>query len=75
MEINDIKKIVSIFLKINPDLINDDTIIDKTAIQGSILFHRMISRINNLYNTDISDTSDVKTFNDLTNLIKYKIGE
>ena len=66
MEINNIKKIVSVFLRTNPESIEDDTIIDNTVIQGSILIHRMISRINDLYDIEIDDYSNLKTF--LTNL-------
>ena len=75
MEIYNIKKIVAVFLKVNPESIEDDTVIDNSAIQGSILIHRMISRINNLYDIQIDDHSNLKTFLDLINLVKTKINK
>tara|TARA_Y100001935_G_C17142386_1_gene426247 strand:- start:237 stop:461 length:225 start_codon:yes stop_codon:yes gene_type:complete len=71
--INALKEIISIFLKVNPDKIDDKTIIDTTAIEGSVLFHRMISRVNRLYSIEIEDYSEIHTFEDLKNIIEKEI--
>lgn len=62
---NELKSILAKFLKINKDQINDGTAIDSSVIQGSVLFHRMISRINDLYNIEILNYSLIKTYKDL----------
>ncbi len=67
-----IKKIVSVFLKTQPDKIMNDTIIDTSVIQGSVLFHRMIARINDNLNIEIENYDKIHTFQDLLNQIKLK---
>ena len=62
---NEIKLIISKFLKINESEINDETIIDSSVVKGSVLFHRMISRINDLFNVEITNYSSIKTYKDL----------
>ena len=62
---DELKTIIAKFLKIDRDEINNDTIIDSSVVQGSILFHRMISRINGLYNIEIINYSSLKTYKDL----------
>tara|TARA_Y100001970_G_C14030462_1_gene748319 strand:- start:572 stop:790 length:219 start_codon:yes stop_codon:yes gene_type:complete len=61
----ELKLIIGKFLKISHDQISDNTIIDTTVLKGSILFHRMISRINDLYGIEIKDYSVIKTYKDL----------
>ena len=67
-----IKKIVSVFLKTQPDKIMNDTIIDTSVIQGSVLFHRMIARINDQLNIEIENYDKIHTFQDLLDQIKLK---
>jgi len=62
---NELKSILAKFLKINKDQINDGTAIDSSVLQGSVLFHRMISRVNDLYNIEILNYSLIKTYKDL----------
>jgi len=69
----ELKKIISIFIKVNTDDITDDSIIDTTVIQGSVLFHRMISRVNKLYSIELDDYSSIKTFSNLIKAIEEKI--
>ncbi len=68
-----LKKIVSVFLKIDPSEIEDSTIIDNSVIQGSVLFHRMISRINDYYNIELESYEKLKTFSDLKEELFSKI--
>ena len=65
-----IKSIVAKFLKISPDLINDNTIIDTSVLKGSVLFHRMISRVNEACNIEIKDYNKIKTYFDITEAVK-----
>ena len=67
-----IKKIISVFLKTDPNTIVRDTIIDTTVIQGSILFHRMIARINDYLKIEIENYEKIHTYEDLLNQIKLK---
>ena len=62
---NELKTVLAKFLKINKDQINDDTLIDSSVVQGSVLFHRMISRVNDLYDIEILNYSSIKTYKDL----------
>jgi len=59
-----IKKIISVFLKTQPNLINENTIIDRTVIQGSILIHRMYAEIEKS-GYKIHDYSKIHTFGDI----------
>tara|TARA_B110000438_G_C15347573_1_gene450651 strand:- start:171 stop:401 length:231 start_codon:yes stop_codon:yes gene_type:complete len=68
-----LKKIVSVFLKNDPQEINDNTVIDNSAIRGSVLFHRMISRINDYYDVELEHYEKIKTFSDLSNELDSKI--
>ena len=60
-----IKIIIGKFLKVSPDLIKDDTIIDSSVLKGSVLFHRMISRINDACNVEIEDYASIKNYADI----------
>ncbi|MHA4808324.1 holo-ACP synthase [Flavitalea flava] len=40
-----IKEIISVFIKIPPQQIDGDTVIDRSALQSSILLHRMYARL------------------------------
>lgn len=62
--IEDIKKIISTFIEKSPDEINENTFIDKRAVKGSILIHRMYAAIADA-GIVISDYSDIKTFGNL----------
>jgi len=72
-EIIIIKEIVSKFLRTNVADINDDTLIDSSVMQGSVLFHRMISRINQIYSIEIDNYANIKTLRDLIKSINSKI--
>ena len=62
---DELKSVLAKFLKINKDQINEDTVIDSSVVQGSVLFHRMISRVNDLYDIEILNYSSLKTYKDL----------
>ena len=62
---DEVKSILAKFLKITESEINNDTIIDSSVVRGSVLFHRMISRINDLYNIEIINYSSINTYKDL----------
>ena len=68
-----IKKIVSVFIKKSPESIDSNTIIDSSVIQGSVLFHRMISRVNDFCKIEIDDYNKIKNFKDLLEVIKNKL--
>ena len=70
-----LKKIVSVFIKKPPETINNDTVIDSSVIQGSVLFHRMISRINDFYKIEIDNYLEINNYEDLLKIIKQKLGE
>ena len=65
-----LKKIVSTFIKVSPELITNETPIGKNIIQGSILFHRMISRINDHYKIDIQNYKNINYYSDLLKIIR-----
>jgi hypothetical protein len=67
---NELKSVLAKFLKINQKQIDDDTVIDSSVVQGSVLFHRMISRVNDLYNIEILNYSSIKTYRDLKSEIE-----
>ena len=62
---DDLNTIISKFLKIPKSEINEQTIIDSSAVKGSVLFHRMISRINDLFDIEINNYSQIKTYKNL----------
>jgi hypoxanthine-guanine phosphoribosyltransferase len=63
-----VKKIVSTFLRKKSGDIDDETVIDTTVLQGSVLFARMLSKVNDVCSTDI-DGQDIKTYGDLISAI------
>jgi phosphopantetheine--protein transferase-like protein len=65
---DELKKIVSLFIKQPAEMIGNDTRIDRTSIQGSILIHRMYAEISKI-GYPINDYSDIKTFGQLINHI------
>jgi len=69
-----LKKIVSVFIKKTPTVIQNNTVIDNSVIQGSVLFHRMISRINDFYKIEIENYNDINNYSDLLNKVKQKLG-
>ncbi len=66
---DELKSILAKFLKMTESEINNDTVIDSSVVKGSVLFHRMISRINDLYNIEIINYSSIKTYKDLNSEI------
>ena len=73
MNNTNLKKIVSKFTKIPIEDINDNTVIDNTVIRGSILFHRMISKINELYDVEIDSYDKIKNYEDLVISIQKQV--
>lgn len=70
-KIEQIKNIISVFLNISEDNIINDTVIDRSVIQGSIKIHRMYSAIAKLgYLIELEDYIRIKTFGELL----YKLG-
>jgi holo-[acyl-carrier protein] synthase len=68
---NNIKKIISEFIKKNSEEINNDTCIDKEAIPGSILLHRMYSELNsNGYK--VENYEKIHTFGELIESLSVK---
>jgi len=72
MDETNLKKIVGLFLKVNPNEINDVTIIDTSVLQGSVLFHRMISKINDLFHINLVG-GNIHTYSDLIDEIERYI--
>lgn len=68
-----LKKIVSVFIKKAPNTIGAETIIDNSVIQGSVLFHRMISRINDFYKIEIDNYENIVSYETLLKIIKEKL--
>ena len=68
-----LKNIVSVFLKTKPADINDKTPLNNSVIQGSILFHRMISRVNEFYKIEIDGYDEINIFKDLSDKVKDKL--
>jgi phosphopantetheine--protein transferase-like protein len=64
MDTNEIKNIVAAFLKVAPDTITETTVIDKTAIQGSILIHRMYAELEK-NGLSVPNYANIKTFSEL----------
>lgn len=64
MQNTDLKNIISTFIKQPVDSINENTVIDKTVVQGSILIHRMYAEIADLGFT-IDNYSNIRTFGEL----------
>lgn len=65
-----IKSIISGFLKIDSSAIDGKTMIDKTALKGSILVHRMYGTLANAGIT-VKDYFTIKTYGQLLDRINY----
>lgn len=61
---DNIRKIVSQFIKVSPDQITDNTMIDRGAVGSSVIFHRMFSKLAEA-GMVIQDYHSIKTFGDL----------
>ena len=70
-----LKEIVSVFIKRPSETIDKDTAIDSSSIQGSVLFHRMISRINDSYQIEIDNYGEINNYENLCKIIKKKLEE
>lgn len=57
------KEIIATFLKVDPSQINENTIMDSSAIPGSVLIHRMYSTLSS-EGYHIVNQSDIKTYGD-----------
>jgi len=64
MNMDKIADIVSKFLKIKADELTEATVIDRRAIPGSILLHRMYSLLSH-EGLHVKNRADIKTFGDL----------
>lgn len=60
-----LKEIVAGFLKTSPENINDGTLINERAIEGSIMVHRMYAIISRELGEKVVNYSKIKTFGDL----------
>ena len=69
MHENKLKNIISKFVKLPPESIIEETIIDSSVLKGSVLFHRMISRVNDLYDIQIENYNQINSYKDLVKLI------
>jgi phosphopantetheine--protein transferase-like protein len=63
-----IKKIIAVFLQKDPSEINSDTLINSTAIPGSILIHMMYRELT-LAGFPVKKYMDINTYGDLLNRI------
>jgi phosphopantetheine--protein transferase-like protein len=61
-----IKEIVGQFVKKSPESITDNTVIDRSAVGSSVLFHRMFAKLADA-GLIIRDYHGIKTFSDLLN--------
>lgn len=59
-----IKEIISKFINLDINDINESTIIDKRAVKGSILIHRLYSELSSI-GIDISNPKSIATYGDL----------
>ena len=59
-----IKKIISVFIKKPVESINEDSVIDKTVVQGSILIHRMYAEIADA-GYSITNYNNIHTYREL----------
>ncbi len=63
-----IKEIVATFLKKTTDSISSSTLIDNSAIPGSILIHRMYSELSK-NGFKVNNTAKIKTYGDLESIL------
>jgi phosphopantetheine--protein transferase-like protein len=63
---DELKNIIATFVKKDPAEIDADTLINKRAISGSILVHRMYAAINNT-GYPIKEYNDINTYGELLN--------
>src|SRR5882757_1786220 len=64
-----IKEIVATFLKIPAAQIGPDTPVDRSALQSSILLHRMYARLDE-QGCRVENYSTIKTFDDLVRQVR-----
>jgi phosphopantetheine--protein transferase-like protein len=63
--LENLKKIVSTFLKVEPSEVNEETMIDRSSIKGSVLIHRMYSKLSS-EGYHVSGRKElIRTFGDL----------
>ncbi|MBN2663454.1 MAG: 4'-phosphopantetheinyl transferase superfamily protein [Bacteroidales bacterium] len=67
----ELRNVLANFIKKNVAEINNDTVIDKTVVQGSILIHRMYAEFAEL-GYDVENYTDIKTFGQLIEKINLK---
>ncbi len=65
----ELKKIIAVFIKKDPSDINNNTLINNAVISGSILIHRMYAAINKDGYT-IKEYNDINTFGELLDRLK-----
>ena len=63
--IDKIKVIVAPFLKVDEGSVTADTVIDRTAIKGSIMIHRMYAALSRELNNEIRYRDSIRTVGDL----------
>lgn len=69
IDLENLKNIVATFLKVNPSEVNEDTIIDRSAIKGSVLIHRLYSRLSSEGYQVHGEIWLIKTFGDLIRVL------
>jgi phosphopantetheine--protein transferase-like protein len=62
------KNIVATFLKVDPSEISESTLIDNSAIPGSVLIHRMYSTLS-AEGFHVVDQKGIRTYGDLLNFL------
>jgi holo-[acyl-carrier protein] synthase len=60
-----LKEIIAAFLKVDKETVDHDTVIDRSAIKGSIMIHRMYAAITKELNYEIAGYDTIRTFGDL----------
>ncbi len=63
-----LKQIISIFLKVEPSEITDQTVIDQRAVRMSVIWRRMFAALAK-EGFNVSNPSRIKTFGELLNLL------
>jgi len=69
---SDLKELIANFIKKSATEINENTIIDKSVIQGSILIHRMYAEVTEL-GYKVSDYTNIKTFGQLLSILNSDV--
>jgi len=72
VKISEIKEVVGKFVKMDGSKINDNVLVNRRAVGGSIMVHRMYAAIEAEFGVKIDDYSDINNFGDLLSKINGK---